>query len=248
MRDIDTPGASPGETLVMTATFRAPLTPVLVLRDERARIQQYLCALLSWAETARIARIVFAENSGTDFDFSRIRSHLEAAGKELELLVFDRNANAAKFGKGYGEGELLEHVFHNSRLLRSTSSFYKVTGRLFVANFDEVSLATTAADAFTRRRAKRPGDLSKADTRFYKCSVELFERQLLDAYHDVDDGVSRKIEHAYFERLEPLGIAEFAVPPDIVGESASNGKVYGVYDDEVTRIAAEMAEVSAILP
>jgi hypothetical protein len=236
------------ETLVMTATFRAPSTPFLVLRDERARIQQYLCALLSWVTVARVGRIVFAENSGTEFDFGRIRRRLEAAGKELELLVFDRNANAAQFGKGFGEGEILEHVFRHSRLLRSTSSFYKVTGRLFVANFDALSTATTAADVFRLRRGKRPGDPSKADTRFYKCSLDLFERRLIDAYRQVDDARRVSLEHEYFARLEPLRIAEFPIPPQIVGESASNGKVYGAYDAEVTRIATEMAAFAPTSP
>ena len=236
------------ETLVMTATFRAPQTPYLVLRDERTRIEQYLSALISWSRTERVGRIVFAENSGTDFDFSRIRAHVEQAGKQFELLVFDRNAQVARLGKGFGEGQILEHVLHHSRLLRSTPSFYKVTGRLFVRNFDAVSAATPASDAFTLRRAKRAGDPSKADTRFYKSSLALFERTLLDAYHELDDAKERKIEHAYFERLEPTGVGDFGVPPELVGESASTGKVYGAFDDDVRRIAIEVAEFSPILP
>src|SRR5512132_2871081 len=96
------PDDLPRDTLVMTATFRAPLTPYLVLRDERARIQQYLCALVSWARPARVGRIVFAENSNPDFDFSRVRAYLETAGKAFELLVFDGNKQGPRLGKGHG--------------------------------------------------------------------------------------------------------------------------------------------------
>ena len=248
MNPTDSPHTPDGETLVLTATVRAPLTPNTLLRDERARLQHYLCALVSWSRAARVRRIVFAENSNADFDFSRVRGLLEAAGKEFELLVFDGNKAAVHFGKGVGEGEILEHVFRHSRLLRACDSFYKVTGRLFVRNFDAVSRATTAPDAFALRRPKRPGDPSKADTRFYKCSLELFERVLIDAYHGLDDMKQRKIEHVYFERLEPAAVTDFPVRPEIVGESASTGKVYGGYDEDVTRIAAEMAAFSPTLP
>ena len=62
-----------------------------MVRDEGTRIQQYMCALVSWARTRRVRRIIFGENSNTRFDFSRIVGHLEAAGKEVELLVFDGN-------------------------------------------------------------------------------------------------------------------------------------------------------------
>jgi hypothetical protein len=48
-----------------------------------------MCALLSWGGTQRVQRIILSENSNKQFDFSRIVRHLEAAGQEVELLVFD---------------------------------------------------------------------------------------------------------------------------------------------------------------
>ena len=60
---------APGETLVLTATFRAEATPYLVIREEEARILHYMCALVSWARSRRVQRIVLGENSQTRFDF-----------------------------------------------------------------------------------------------------------------------------------------------------------------------------------
>jgi hypothetical protein len=40
-----------------------------------------MCALLSWGATQRVQRIILSENSNTQFDFSRIVRHLEAAGQ-----------------------------------------------------------------------------------------------------------------------------------------------------------------------
>ena len=240
MIDRGAPPTHPGETLVMTATFRAPLTPHLVVRDERMRIHQYLCALLSWAGVQRVRRIVFAENSNTGFDFTPIVRHLEAAGKEVELMVFDGNRQSPRFGKGHGEGEILEHVYTNSRLLRTAASFYKVTGRLFVRNFDAVSEATRSPHAFRRKYAKKPGNPSKVDTTFYKCGLDLFATRLMHAYHDVDDEKRVFIEHRYFDLLSEAEAGGFPVSPEVVGQSASTGKVYGPYDEAVVRMADRM--------
>jgi hypothetical protein len=231
-----------GETLVMTATFHAPLTPYLVLREERARIQQYMCALVAWSRAPRVRRIVFAENSDTRFDFSRIVRHLEGAGKEVELLVFDGNKESPRFGKGYGEGVILEHVYRHSRLLREAGSFYKCTGRLFVRNFDAVSEATTATHAFRRKHAKKPGNPSKVDTTFFKCGLDLFAERLIHAYRDVDDEKRVFIEHRYFELLPEDVAGGFPVAPEVVGESASTGKVYAPYDNSVVTAAATLLE------
>jgi hypothetical protein len=225
----------------MTATFRAPSTPYLIVRDEQTRIAQYMCALVAWSRPQRVRRIVFAENSNTTFDFARIVARLEAAGKQVELLVFDGNKESARFGKGYGEGEILEHVVTRSSLMREADSFYKVTGRLFVANFDEVSTATTEPHAFRRKYAKKPGNPSKVDTTFFKCGRQLFEQRLMRAYLEVDDMTRRFIEHVYFDQLPEEVAGGFPVAPVVVGQSASTGKVYAPYDEETIRAAEVLA-------
>jgi hypothetical protein len=218
----------------VTGTFRAPETPYLVVRDEQERVFQYLCSLVAWARPARVGRIIFAENSQTTFDFAPVLRYLRAAGKEVELLVFDGNAEAARLGKGYGEGRILEHVYRRSALLRAAPSFYKITGRLFVKNFDKVSEATTAADAFQRKQWDDPARPPKVMTRFFKCSREVFEARLLDAYRQVSDEPGAHVEHVYFKRLSGLDVPDFGARPKIIGQQASTGEVYGPYDDEVT--------------
>jgi hypothetical protein len=232
-----------GETLVMTATFRAGTTPVLVIRREEDRIEQYLCALLSWARPQRIRRIVFAENSNTGFDFSPIVRLLEAAGKEVEVLVYDGNKGSEQLGKGFGEGEILEHVFRHSRLLRRGSTFYKVTGRLFVRNFDRVSESTPGRDAF-RMKHRKDGKPSKVNTVFFKCSMELFERRLLKAYRQVDERKGVQIEHTYYNQLRDVDAGGFGAAPRIVGQQASTGLLYEPYDDDVIAAARSLLRPS----
>lgn len=229
------------ETLVMTATFRPAVdTPGLVICDERERTLQYLCALVSWTRPAHVRRIIFGENSNTSFDFSRVSQYLQAAGKEVEIHVFDGNREATRFGKGYGEGEILEHLCRHSRLLHAAPAFYKVTGRLFVSNFDAVSAATPALDAF-QRKVKQPRDRParpcKVVTTFFKCSLALFERTLVRAYTRVDDRQGLFLEHVYYDQLRDVDTSSFSIRPALVGQQASTGRVYGSYDDDIVQIA-----------
>lgn len=225
------------ETLVMTATFNAQGTPFTLIRDEQERILHYLCALLSWARTTRVQRIVFGENSRTTFDFSRIVRHLNDAGKEVEVIVFDGNAEASRLGKGFGEGRILEHLFHHSELLHATEAFYKVTGRLFVANFDQISETTSVLDAFRRKRWKDRARPPKVITTFFKCSRALFETRLLDAYRQADDSRRVQIEHLYFDRLADIDVPDFGIRPRLVGQQASTREVYAPYDEDVIALA-----------
>jgi hypothetical protein len=227
------------ETLVMTATFRAEATPILVVRDERERTLQYLCALVAWARTARVRRIVFAENSNTQFDFSEVVRLLEEAGKEVEVMVFDGNSETPRFGKGYGEGEILEYVYNRSRLLAATPVFYKVTGRLFVRNFDAVSEATTDTAAFPLN-PPRDGRPRKAITSFFKCSRDLFETRLLSVYKQVSDEVGHRIEQVYYDQLVDLNVRGFRVKPVMVGQQGSTGKMYEPYDEDIVRTARSL--------
>lgn len=220
----------------MTATFRAEATPYLVVRDEDTRILQYMCALVSWARPRHVQRIVLGENGNTRFDCSNVVRYLEAAGKEVEVIVFDGNKEAARLGKGYGEGEILEYLYNNSKLLRECSTFYKVTGRLFVSNFDVVSETTTSLDAFRRKQSKNAKP-SKANTVFFKCSRALFEDRLVHAYRQVDEANGVYIEHVYFNQLLDVDPAGFEILPALVGQQASTGKIYEPYEEDIIRTA-----------
>jgi hypothetical protein len=242
------------ETLVMTATFRpAADTPGLIVSDEQQRLFQYLCALVSWTRVAHVRRIVFGENSNTTFDFSPAVRYAEEAGKEMEVLVFDGNREVTRYGKGYGEGEILEHVYRRSRLLQAAPAFYKVTGRLFVSNFDAISEATSTPDAFQRKEKQAkdgPPRPCKVVTTFYKCSLALFGRRLMRAYTQVDDRQGVFIEHVYYNELRGVGAPGFAVRPALVGQQASTGRVYGAYDDDAIATARswlQNARIGAVL-
>lgn len=126
------------EVLLMTATIKAGSTPYVAIRDEKERLLQYLCSLSAWLKLTSINTIIFCENSNTFYDFSKIIEFANNEGKVLELLIFDGNQKAQKKGKGYGEGKIIEFALTNSRNLNQNVNFYKITGRLFVLNFEQI--------------------------------------------------------------------------------------------------------------
>ena len=222
----------------MPAAFKA-IAPYTLIRQEEERVFQYMCGLVAWAQPQRVSRIVFTENSGTRFDFTRITEYLRAAGKELEVLVFEGTKDAATRGQGFGEGEILEYAFTNSRLMRETDSFYKVTGRIFVKNFDEIDVDTEHANAF-HRKARKPPKPSKANTVFFKCSRMVFESSLLHAYRDIDEPNGVYFEHVYYNQLRNLEAPDFTIGPLLVGQQASTGKIYEPYGPDVIEVARSL--------
>ena len=124
------------EVLLVTASIHIQNTPYVTVRGERERLAQYLTSLIAWIKMSNISTIVFCENSNTTFDFSKIIDFAESQGKVLEVLIFSGNQESQKYGKGYGEGRIVEYAIKNSRHLAGSVNFYKITGRLFVPEFN----------------------------------------------------------------------------------------------------------------
>ena len=124
--------------LLMTGTINVGNTCYVEMKNSRERLFQYLCSLVSWITLTKQKKIVFCENSNTDYDFTKIKELAEKYEKQLEILVFDGNQQSAFYGKGYGEGKIIEYAFDNSRFLQEEICFYKITGSTFVENFDQI--------------------------------------------------------------------------------------------------------------
>ncbi|WP_404790299.1 hypothetical protein [Altericista sp. CCNU0014] len=165
------------EILVMTGTIRVGNTYSVAIKDPDERLFQYLCSLVSWIKFTSIEKIVFCENNNTSYDFKKLIRFAESEGKNLEILIFNGNDGARKYGKGFGEGTIMEYIVKNSRYFSQSKSFYKITGRLFVENFEEIRNKHAQFDNVF----KTPGFLLQGYKRWwdprnikYKCNMYLF--------------------------------------------------------------------------
>lgn len=223
----------PAGTLVITSTVHVN-SDLTILVDPAVREQQYIDSILYYLKSPYLAAIVVCDNSG--FDFSANSWLMEAAtrsGKQIEVLCYEgeKKQIAAK-GKGYGEGQMMAHIFNESRLIKSAGpSFFKVTGRLLVLNFDAIAQRVRPGKTYFQRVGRNPFvNVEKVDTRFYYCNTELFGSCLVDAYKVVNDNEGRYLEHAYYRALRSgqTTYGGFGVPPLFAGISGSTGLSYSI--------------------
>jgi hypothetical protein len=231
------------------------------MRSVDERWHQTLCALVSWIRDTSIRRIVFCDNSATTCSFKAICNFAQIFGKEIEVLIFSGNAEKLCFcGKGYGEGEIVAHAFAKSHFLKEAKSFYKITGRIFIGNFEELH-CQHAKDPlvfslpgvpwklkckqfllrFERIRSRFEG--RSAYTVFYKSEVNFFRTHLLERYLEVDERQNRWLEHVYFLPVMQNGAVGFRKNLKVVGLRGTSGETYEghTYPDDVVALARSMA-------
>lgn len=237
--------AQSGDVLLVTSALRpAKAMPFLELRDPTDRQHQTLCGLLSWVEATPLRRIVLCDNSGITGELDGFADFAKKRGVEFECLAFQgATEQIATFGKGYGEGEILEHAFAQSRLLADCRTFYKITGRLFIGNFstlqrqhvgDPVVFALSGTpwkNRFKRAllRLEYFRQLWRGQTThtvFYKCTPSFFRQHLLPRYREVDERQGRWLEHAYYVPTMIHGAAGFREYPVIVGMRGTLAQPY----------------------
>lgn len=210
------------------------------ITDRDERLIQTFCCLIRWIRDTTVKTIVLCDGSEPDCDFSHIEAFANEHGKTLEILLFHKERDLySTRGKSYAEGQVLEHALTHSAHLKDGGNFYKVTGRTFVRNFDDIRRLHAGDETVFTGPASimmpkdTPTDVfgpRSVWTQFYKCGVTFFKEHLMKAYLDTDDPTN-PIECEYFKRLETLPHARFAMKPFVVGR---NGGLNLPYDADFT--------------
>lgn len=203
--------------------------PFTFATDLEQRLSQYLYSIeYSIDHYHSIDNIVFCENSNYAHDYASLIEKAKKNGKKLEILTFEGNYPIIQNkGKGYGEGEIIEYALKNSTLLKDCHSFYKLTGRLAIKNFDQIVDSTKVENAFIwRHKVIYQMKTDYVETFFYKVNKEFYTTRLLHAYKEVDEINHLYIEHLFNERLKKLKIRSFRYPLQIIGNSGSSGRPY----------------------
>lgn len=236
-------------TLIVTSAIDSK-DPYLAIKNTQQRLFQTYCSLISWITKSHIKNIIFCDNTDTKHSFSQIELLARQYQKNFELFVFKGNHERIIIqGKGYGEGEIMKYIFEHSRLLHEYPSFYKITGRIYVENFNEISHVHRNHDvvfdltlkewkkALYKIIANIPCIATYLDTGkgyvrtlFYKCSRQYFVDYLIKRHVEVDDRKALGLGNRYFFPLMKNGYVAFSPQPRILGYSAGTGKLYGDAD------------------
>ena len=219
--------------LIITSTINVN-SNFTVLVDPEIRLQQYLSSIKFYIKIKNLDSIIICDNSG--YDYSKEESLIALAqkhAKKTEFLFFNSDStNTMKYGKGYGEGEIIKFIVNNSALYRNgDKSFFKVTGRVIVSNL-ELIIKTVSANknyfqriSFNSLRAEE-----KIDTRFYHIKKDEYEKYLLNSYLSVNDAEGFYLEHCFFKSVleNKMNFSFFYILPFIEGISGSSGVSYNI--------------------
>lgn len=222
--------------LIITSSVHVS-APYTHLRDPAQREAQYLDAIGFYVRDSPLRRIIVCDNTGYDYPKS-LETLARSCNKEIELLSFQGNsALIAEYGKGYGEGEILEFVLARSTLIAEAEGFLKITGRLKVVNIARVwgrmdhrknyfmPIALIRPRFLVPRGARRC-----VEVRVYYTTKTYFNEVLLTAYKGVRDNQVHFLEHAYYEAMAKYhklkAVSRFPIAPEITGISGSNGWVF----------------------
>lgn len=186
-----------GLCLLLTSTIQVEHQEFLRANgriDPKLRLQDYSRALESWITSQRSVRdIVFVDNSGHSLEaLQAIVDRHAAADKRVELLSYRTTGYTPVKGRSYGELDITRKALERSALLNSATQFVKVTGRVFVPNFD--AIVTAAAPDFDIV-GRLSHNLTWLDTVLVFFRTALFAERLLPyALEHVDDQSRRPIE------------------------------------------------------
>ncbi len=215
--------------LIITGTIApASGTEFLELRDVGERLKQYRESISFFVESGAFSKIVFCENS--NYGNAKLWDLTEEAklhNVELELLSFQGDAEQVKLhGKGFGEGEIMEYVFKNSRLLKKEKVFMKITGRMKVDNIADIVSQVKENTCYFNIPNRTHREMF--DTRIYVMAVDLFRKLFLHCYDEVMDSEGWYLEKVYTSILlkNKISVRNFPKYPRIVGMSASTGYSY----------------------
>lgn len=219
--------------LIITSTVNVN-SCLTVLVDPEIRLQQYISSILFYIQVKNLDSIIICDNSG--FDYSKTNSLIALAkkySKKIEFLSFSSDhKNTMRYGKGYGEGEIMEFIVSNSVLYKNKGkSFFKVTGRIIIPNIEKVIRCTPSRkNCFQRTVFNSLKTEDKIDTRFYYIKKVEFEKYLIRSYKNVNDNEGYYLEHTYYKDIlkNKIKYSFFYILPFIKGVSGSTGVYYDI--------------------
>ena len=224
---------------MLTATIDPGLTPMVVRRDSRTRLNDYCEALRIWLRSG-IQTIVFVENSGHDLSVLK-KIAADYPQVKTEFISLNPNAATAHRGKGFGELTMIESALSLSPSLRDAQYVAKCTGRLTLINIRKLlrCLEGSHADMFCTLK----NNLSFADGRFFIARPSIISEQLIGKKDLLNDGAGMFFENVLAKATteavsQGYRWASFPVFPYVAGISGTFGTL--MTDKPWTRAAKVM--------
>lgn len=197
----------------------------LYLGDSDIRLKQYIDSVLFYIKYSDFEKIIFCENSNYPFSPNDIYEIAKSVHKIFEWISFEGNRELIeKYDKGAGEIEIVNYALSNSKYLQECDSFAKVTGRLILANVNQIMSNIDQNKNYFLRDIYRH-HLKAVDTRFYIANKKFYLTYLSTCYQSSNTHHKMALEDIFYSILNG-NYSPFPQYFDFHGISGGNGRNY----------------------
>lgn len=210
--------------LLITSAIKVS-APFVSIANADDRIRHTMDALAHWFRVAPNVPIVICDGSGFDLNILKTaRPDLDFGNVEM-LSFVNAVEQVQQFGKGYGEGEIVNHAVLNSKKIKQAGCFAKCTSKLWVENYPACVAQFDSRAQLLKMYDRRKLTYEKVDTRFYISEVDFYLTHLSRCHERVNDRAGYYLEHAFADLVKTQGLRQmdFVTKPLIFGYSGSTG-------------------------
>lgn len=200
------------------------------LKDESTRIRLTIESIEKWLAISSDLHLVICD--GSNYDFSQIVFE-KFPNANIECLFFENNKELVGiYGKGYGEGEIINYALLNSAYLKESDFFAKCTAKLWVENYFEClsnwNGTFLCKGFFSNVFSFMKTQFSYIDTRFYLVSKLFYSENLASTYLHIGGQQGLSLEHCFRDVILKGNFEKvmFNVPPVICGVGGGAGTYY----------------------
>lgn len=206
------------EILLMTGTIKPHIN--IKYNNVERRLREYEENIERYIQYSLFDRIVFAENSGFDFDYKKFYEMAMQCGKQFEYL--DVSATADKDNISTGEAKIILDALFKSELLSQSSAIWKVSGRVWINNINNILKTQKGKNVFLYSNK-----YDSVQTWLFKAEIDVLKNYLL-----VEDAIDKMrnscIEYVWkdiwAEHKNKIAMTGFSAYPDVRGVRSGGGK------------------------
>lgn len=200
--------------LLMTGTIK-PLVNVKYC-DPQKRLEEYIANIVKYINNSDFDVIIFAENSGYEFDYQKYEKLAKSNNKTFEYL--DVSCSADNSNMSTGEAVLMKDAFGKSKYLKKSNSFWKVTGRIYIKNINDYINSHYSSNVFLYSK-----QCDSIQTWFFRANTRDFLEYFLNE-NTIKNMYSSCIEYAFmdcFRKNLSIDIQRFITYPNALGVNSS---------------------------
>lgn len=187
--------------VILTCTVKTKMTEGMKRSDVGIRLDDYTKAIIKWSKLSKKLgfRILVVENSNS---ISELQSKLSFLGNpNLEFVQLKEDLRSHFEGNSAGEYQMLREILDRGIIPDDIDSIWKVTGRLYVSNFNNL-ISSDSSDLIVNR-FYNPAHL--VDTRIIRFSQKSFQKIFsADSRFVVDKNSNNHGNQGIYSSLEHL--------------------------------------------